>query len=208
MTASEKDPNVLPALPSKDHLMMQLVLFSKSPPPPRLSERELRAVLTELRAQEALEPFRIWLVGSLCDRSPSAADIDIVLSPSRAAAPSADAEIDRALWSVRLFGLRHEAGPLPLDPTYRSEGPARTIAPLRADDVMIGIQLVSPRRMHEAMAGRLPGYRLVGRFSVEFSREAGETSYYAKLPRRTFDGQSQPYLRAASEVLAGPEAGR
>jgi hypothetical protein len=63
------------------------------------------------------------------------------------------------------------------------------------------IKLFSPRIVQEVLAGRIRVYRRLGYFSIEYCRPAGDTSFYTKLPRRSFGGQRLPYLRPAIEVV-------
>ncbi|MES0824963.1 hypothetical protein [Ruegeria sp. SCP11] len=176
---------------------MQLALFGSTLPHTPLSKVALQAVLRELRQLVVLDPFNLWLVGSAVDNSEAAADIDILLSPRRLDALPTPSQIDDALRAARAYGLQARDKPISIDPTYREAGPTKGICPLHADTVIDSVQLASPGRVQQALKGKLPGYRLVGRYCIGFPRRAKDTNYYNKLPVRQFGSVSLPYLRPA-----------
>jgi hypothetical protein len=61
-------------------------------------------------------------------------------------------------------------------------------------------KLFSPKLARLVREGRIQLYRRFGRFSIEYWRQAGETGFYSKLPRRRFEGVLCPYLRPAIEI--------
>jgi hypothetical protein len=158
-------------------------------------------LLRGLRRHPDFDPFRIWLVGSRVQPGRNGSDIDIVLSVRDGWSPG-ELAIERALWRARDYGL-HAATPVCLvDPCFRAFGPTITTIALRSNAVLTSIKLFSPKLMKEVFAGRVRNHRRLGHFSVEYSKHAGETSYYAKLPIRNFGGILSPYLRPAIEVHA------
>jgi hypothetical protein len=165
-----------------------------------VSDAVLWIRLRELRAASLLDPFRIWLVGSRVEPCRNTSDIDLVLSP-RIGVSLSDQAIDDALWFCRNYPL-YEANPSCIvDPCFRHGGPTIDVAALAPDTVRTTAKLFSPQIMFEVLAGRIREYRRLGGYSIEYLRRAGETSYYRKLPRRSFGNLLSPYLRPAVEVL-------
>ena len=163
--------------------------------------------LRRMRAHPDLASFRLWLVGSRVEPGRERSDIDVVLSPRPGVDP-AEAAIDGALWRCREAGLNDSDPPCVVDPCFRWEGPSLSLVPLCPDAVLRSVKLISPRLVRLMVRGLLVDCRSVGRFSLAFARKAGETGFYARLPRRCFDADAEPYLRPASEIAdAGGEGG-
>jgi hypothetical protein len=172
-----------------------------------VSDAAMWRLLHALRAAPELEPFRIWLVGSRVQSGRAESDIDLVLS-SRDGLPPCDEGVERALWHCRNRGLYASNPVCIVDPCFRPDGPRTTVAPLPPRSILKGVKLLSPRLLREALAGGLEGCRPVGRFSVEYSRRAGDTNYYRKLPIGPFSDSQSPYLRPAIEVAPAGAARR
>ena len=172
-----------------------------------VSDAAMWRLLDALRAAPELEPFRIWLVGSRVQPGRPGSDIDLVLSP-REGFPAKDGDVERALWHCRNRGLYASNPVCVVDPCFRAAGPRTTAAGLPPRAILHGVKLLSPRLLREALAGGLEGCRPVGRFSLEYSRRAGETNYYDKLPVGPFGDSQSPYLRPAIEVASAAAASR
>ena len=176
---------------------MQRRLFSLSPTRgDRVDDSSLARTLAELRAAPELAGFRLWLVGSRLDAGMAGSDIDLVISPATDERPG-HAAIEAALWRCREHGLGRACS---IDPVFRVRGPALSLTPLRPDAVLKSVRLASPKVTALMAAGLLDECRPVGEAAVAFSRRAGDTDFYAKLPMRDFGGQSARYLRPAIEV--------
>lgn len=167
------------------------------------SDSSMWRVLVALRTNSELDCFRIWLIGSRVEPGRHNSDTDVVLSP-QARFPLSDQAIERALWYCRNYGLFIANPPVVVDPCYRSEGPTLELQALRAGSTLRSVKLFSPKITREVRARRIRNYRRLGYFSIEFCRRAGDTGFYAKLPRHSFGGLLSPYLRPAIEVVSGP----
>ena len=165
-----------------------------------VADADMWRTLRRLRAHPELVLFRLWLVGSRIEVGHDTSDIDLVLSPRADVVPD-DATVDTALWRGREAGLNDSDPPCVFDPCFRVEGPSLRLVPLRPDTILRMVKLLSPRIVRLVQSGRIADYRRVGRYSLAFTRFAGETDYYAKLPRRPFDGDAEPYLRPAIEIV-------
>jgi hypothetical protein len=88
-----------------------------------------------------------------------------------------------------------------IDPWFREAGPTTALQPLSAATVMAATKLLSPTLMHDVLCGRIVTYQPAGQFSITYSRHAGDTGYYRKLPRRNFGDSICPYLRPPTEIL-------
>jgi len=166
-----------------------------------VSDAAMRRLLRALRSAPELDPFRIWLVGSRVQSGNDESDIDIVLSPQVGFSVSDDL-IERALWHCRSRGLYASNPACFVDPCFRFGGPTMEVVALPPQSILRGVKLLSPKLRRDVLLGRLEVYRRVGRFSIEYSRRAGDTSYYHKLPRGSFGDLQSPYLRPAIEVAA------
>ena len=167
---------------------------------PPVTDVNMWRILRRLRACLDVAPFRLWLVGSRLEVGHDTSDIDLVLSP-RADVVLDDSTIDTGLWRCREAGLNDCDPSCVFDPCFRLEGPSLHPVPLRRDAILRTIKLLSPRLVRLIQTGRITDYRRVGRYSVAFTRLAVETDYYAKLPRKAFDGDAKPYLRPAIEIV-------
>jgi hypothetical protein len=156
-------------------------------------------ILRELRSAPELERFGLFLVGSRLDPGNSASDIDIILAP-RPASAFTDARIESALWYCREYGLYRANPACLIDPSFRHQGPSFRAVPLLPGTVLQTAKLLSPKLARLVREGGIQHYRRVGRFTIVYWRQAGETSFYQKLPVRPFDGVLCPYLRPAIEV--------
>ena len=155
--------------------------------------------LRELRNTPELERFRLFLVGSRLDPGNETSDIDLILAPCPGSAFTY-AMIERALWRCREYGLYGANLPRLIDPGFRREGPSVRAVPLPPTAVLQTAKLFSPKLARLINEGRIQHYRRFGRFSIEYWRQAGETSFYQKLPRQRFEGAVCPYLRPAIAV--------
>jgi hypothetical protein len=164
-----------------------------------VADVDMMRALRRLREHPDLAPFRLWLVGSRVEPGREQSDIDVVLSPRTGGDP-VDAAINAALWRCREAGLNDSDPPCVIDPCFRSEGPSLNPVPLRPGALLRSVKLISPRLVRLMQLGRLAGCRRVGHLSLAFARSASETSFYAKLPRRCFDADAEPYLRPALEI--------
>jgi hypothetical protein len=188
------------ALLTNDVLEMQLLLFRPDHGPKRGIEcLTMWRILEMLRAEAQLDPFRMWLVGSRLERENSRSDIDIVLAPRNGLLP--DATIDAALWHCRHYGLYRAAIRCLIDPVFRREGPCLTDRPLDPDLMLTSTKLASPQFVNYVLTQQIANYRRVGRWSLEYARSAGDSSFYIKLPRRHVQGEWLPYLRPAVEIV-------
>ena len=193
-------PNVLTA----DLLQMhaQLYHFDKLQMV-AVSDAGLKTLLHQLRATAVLDPFRFWLVGSRLEPGKDWSDVDLVLAP-RTQSTVSDESVERALWHCRNFGLHGggESGSSHqcclIDPCFRCTGPALEQVPLEPQTVLQTSKLFSPKLAKLTAEGRIKQYRRFGRCSIEYLRKAGDTDYYAKLPR--LDGSGASYLRPAVEI--------
>lgn len=164
-----------------------------------VSDTAVWQMLEALRKAEALVSFRIWLVGSRLEANEVESDVDLVLSPRMGTRPT-DRQVERALWSCRHYGIEAMDPICIVDPCFRLAGPTLNVVNLPADAIVSTTKLLSPGCWRDVSEGRIRRYRLSGRFSVEFSRPAAETTYYAKLPVFIRDGVISRYLRPAVEV--------
>ena len=156
-------------------------------------------ILRELRNSPKLERFRLFLVGSRLDPENEASDIDLILAPCAGSAFTY-ALIERALFHCREYGLYGGNLPSLIDPSFRHEGPSMRAVPLAPTAVLQTAKLFSPKLARLINEGRIQRYGRFGRFSIEYWRQASETSFYQKLPRQRFEGSLCPYLRPAVEV--------
>ncbi len=180
-------------------MRMQMQLFGPRARRMAVSDVAIWRFLRALRSAAELDPFRIWLVGSRVEPGNLNSDVDLVLSP-REGFPPADDAVERALWHCRSRGLYASSPVCVVDPCFRPGGPATAVAALHSGFLLAGVKLLSPRLLREAVSGQLEGCRPVGRFCVGYSRRAGDTNYYHKLPVGQFGGAQFPYLRPAIEI--------
>jgi hypothetical protein len=177
---------------------MQEALYgpcSRAPVP----DSEVRRMLRALRGASALAGFRLWLVGSRLEPDRVDSDVDLVLSPCPGSRPD-DLEIEQALWCCRLYGIDTTDPLCIVDPCFRRAGPTLEVVELPAGAIVRTTKLLSPRRWRDVAEGCILDYRLAGRFSIEYSRLAGDTNYYEKLPVAIRDGVLVRYQRPAIEV--------
>jgi hypothetical protein len=164
-----------------------------------VSDAAMWHVLRELRNAPHLERFRLFLVGSRVDPGNETSDIDLVLAPSPGAGFT-DVLIERALSHCRGYGLYGRTPASLIDPSFRRAGPSFRTVPLLPTTVLQTAKLLSPKVARLISQGCIQHYRRFGRFSIEYWREAGDASFYQKLPRQRFDGSLYPFLRPAIEV--------
>ena len=178
---------------------MQKLLFGPGIDRTALPDSAMWSFLRSLRADSEFEPFRIWLVGSRISPGREQSDIDVVLSP-RPGVPLSDRTIERGLWYCRHHGLYGTSVPCVVDACFRVDGPTLDAKPLPPDAILRTVKLFSPNLAREILAGRITEYRRMGCFSIDYLRRAGETQFYHKLPKRSFDDLLSPSLRPAIEV--------
>ena len=203
-TDADSDPDPLAALHTAEERRMQDALFGAAaagiPPVP---DGEMWRLIQQLREARELAPFRIWLVGSRTEPGHERSDIDLVFSAKPTLAPD-DLQIDDALRHCREFGLYSATPACLFDPCFRIGGPKGPSAgaelALPPDEPVRTVKLFSPNLMRQILARRIRAYRRIGRCSIEFVRDAGDSSYYRKLPKKTFDGELSAYLRPAVEI--------
>jgi hypothetical protein len=167
---------------------------------PPMPDGEMWRMLRQLRAAPQLEAFEVWLVGSRVEAGRDTSDVDLVLSRRRSAGAVSDHMIESALWYCRNYGLYAAKHCSVVDPCFRAEGPTLTAEPLPPHALLKSVKLYSPRLRRLVLAGRILEHRLLGRFSIEFSRLALDTDYYPKLPRGSFANGRSAYLRPAIQV--------
>jgi hypothetical protein len=189
----------IPMTPIELRTHRRLFGFDKKQIAP-VPDADMWRILGKLRAASVLEPFRLWLVGSRVDPGKESSDVDLVLS-SRAGFFLSDVIIEQGLWYCRSFGLYVANPRCVLDPCFRAGGPTLALVPLRPHTVLQTTKLFSPKLAKLLLDGRLPQYRRLGSFSIEYQRRAEDTDYYGKLPSRVFDGSLSSYQRPAVEVL-------
>jgi hypothetical protein len=156
--------------------------------------------LRTLRNTPELAPFRLFLVGSRLDPENETSDIDLILAP-RSGSAFGDYRIERALLHCREYGLFKTSPSCLIDPGFRRQGPSVLVVPLAPTTVLQTAKLFSPKLVRLVSGGAIRDYRRFGRFSIEYSRQAGESDFYQKLPRQRFNGVLCPYLRPAIEVI-------
>jgi hypothetical protein len=191
------EPSV-PELTACRHSMHRL-LFSHRVRSGAVTDTQMWCALRELRAVDELGAFQLWLVGSRIEPGKHTSDIDLVLSP-KAGCSIDDALIERALWHCRHYGFYGADPTCVIDACFRANGPTLTVTPLRPQTAVRTVKLLSPKLLRLLLAGHVPERRSVGRFSIEFVRRAGDTSYYRKLPCLPFGPTLVPYLRPAIEI--------
>ncbi len=186
------------AMPVDTHLQRRLFGFDRNRIP-AVADSAVSRILRQLRTAPDLEPFHLWLVGSRLESGKESSDIDLVLSP-RTGFSMTDLLVEQALCFCRSFGLFESNPACVIDPCYRLDGPTLAIAPLSPQTVLKTCKLYSPRLAKLAESGQFLHYRRFGKIGIEYLRRAGDTNFYAKLPRREFDASPLPYLRPAVEI--------
>lgn len=188
-----------PELTPIEHRMQRHLFGVNAKQVAPVSDAAMWYTLRELRDASELERFGLFLVGSRLESGNQVSDIDLILAPCPGSAFS-DAWIERALWYCREYGLYRANPPCLIDPSFRREGPSVRVVPLLPGRVLQTAKLFSPKLARLFREGRIQHYRRFGRFSIEYWRQAGETGFYLKLPRRRFEDVSCRYLRPAIEI--------
>jgi hypothetical protein len=188
-----------PLLIAPDRFAMHRYLFATDRHDlPPLPDEAMWRILHELRRAPPLDAFELYLVGSRVESARETADVDLILGP-RAGTPFSDLRIERALWLCRAYGLYQSTPACLIDPAFRQEGPGDKVEALAPERILHTTRLFSPKLASLVASGRIVRYRRCGRFSIEYWRAAGETSFYSKLPPLSLDPHHR-YLRPAIHI--------